>query len=222
MNLIAQYLITIPAVLLAIILHELAHGYTAYRLGDPTARNMGRLTLNPLKHLDPIGALCMIFFHFGWAKPVPINSRFFKNKKRDVALTALAGPLTNFLLSLLSAPIYLMLKRGYINAVLGGESDAFITGLILSLYYFFYYFHIVNLGLCLFNLIPIPPLDGSRILFTFLPAKYYFSVMRYERYFPLALLLVIFAGTKLGFLSRISLLLSSVMESLWMLLPFFK
>ncbi|MBQ9735456.1 MAG: site-2 protease family protein [Clostridia bacterium] len=221
MNLIAQYLITVPAVLLAIILHELAHGYMADRLGDPTPRSMGRLTLNPLKHLDPIGTLCMIFFHFGWARPVPINSRFFKNKKRDIALTALAGPVTNLLLSLLSVPAYLFLERSYVSAVIAGEKEAFFTGVLLSLFYFFYYFHLVNLGLCLFNLIPIPPLDGSRILFAFLPPKYYFSLMRYERYFPLALMLVLLSNAKLGFLSFFSSALSGAMESLWMLLPIF-
>ena len=222
MNRIAQYLITVPAVLLAIIFHELAHGYMADRLGDPTPRSAGRLTLNPLKHLDLVGTVCMIFFHFGWARPVPINSRYFKNQKRDIALTALAGPLTNLLLALFSVPFYLLLEREYVSAVLLGNQETFLTGLILMSFYFFYYFHVVNLGLCLFNLIPIPPLDGSRILFTFLPPKYYFSIMRYERYFSLALLLVILGNARLGFLSFFSSALSGVMESLWMLLPIFR
>ncbi|MBE6568472.1 MAG: site-2 protease family protein, partial [Ruminococcaceae bacterium] len=95
MNRIAQYLITIPAVLLVIVFHELAHGVAAYKLGDPTAKRMGRLSLNPLKHLDPIGALCMVLFHFGWAKPVPVDMRYFRDPKRDMAITALAGPLCN-------------------------------------------------------------------------------------------------------------------------------
>ena len=96
---ISLYLLSIPAVIIALIFHEIAHGFVAYKLGDPTARAMGRLSLNPLKHLDPIGTLCMIFFRFGWAKPVPINTRFFKNPRRDMAITALAGPLTNFLIA---------------------------------------------------------------------------------------------------------------------------
>ena len=222
MNLIAQYLITVPAVLLAIILHELAHGYTADRLGDPTPRAMGRLTLNPLKHLDPIGALCMVFFHFGWARPVPINSRYFKNKKRDIALTALAGPLTNLLLAFLSFPIYALLWKGYVKAAFSGSNAEFLIAFTLMLAYFFYYFHIVNIGLCLFNLIPIPPLDGSRILFALLPPKYYFSIMRYERYFSLLLLLVIFGGVRLGLLSGLSEAISGLMESVWSLLPIFR
>lgn len=222
MNRIAQYLITVPAVLLAIILHELAHGYTADRLGDPTPRSMGRLTLNPLRHLDLVGTLCMIFFHFGWARPVPINSRYFKNGKRDIALTALAGPLTNLLLALISVPVYLLLERSYINAIWAGETETFGARMILTLFYFVYYFHIVNLGLCLFNLIPVPPLDGSRILFTVLPHKYYFSIMRYERYFPLALMLVILFNAKFGFLSFVASALSDAMESLWTLLPIFR
>ena len=94
-----EFLFVIPCVLIALSVHEVSHGWMAYKLGDPTAKNMGRLTLNPLKHLDPIGTLCMIFFHFGWARPVPINTRYFKNNKRDTALTAAAGPISNFIMA---------------------------------------------------------------------------------------------------------------------------
>ena len=102
-------LLSIPAVLIALTVHECAHGYAAYRLGDPTARSLGRLSLNPLKHLDPVGAVFMLFFHFGWAKPVPVNARFFKNPKKGMALTALAGPVTNLFLGLFSAFLYALL-----------------------------------------------------------------------------------------------------------------
>ncbi|MBR3999619.1 MAG: site-2 protease family protein, partial [Clostridia bacterium] len=98
---IIELLFVIPCVLIALTVHEVAHGYMAFRLGDPTARNLGRLTLNPLKHLDPIGTICMIFFHFGWARPVPVNSRYFKKPRRDMALTSAAGPVSNFIMAFL-------------------------------------------------------------------------------------------------------------------------
>ena len=118
MNRIAQYLITIPAVLLVIIFHELAHGVAAYKLGDPTAKRMGRLSLNPLKHLDPIGAVCMVLFHFGWAKPVPVDMRYFRDPKRDMAITALAGPLCNLICAFLAVPLYLLLEKRYISVAI--------------------------------------------------------------------------------------------------------
>ena len=104
-NTITELLFVIPCVLVALSVHEVSHGWMAYRLGDPTAKNLGRLSLNPLKHLDPIGTLCMIFFHFGWARPVPINTRYFKHNRRDTALTALAGPLSNIALAFLGTII---------------------------------------------------------------------------------------------------------------------
>ena len=222
MNLISQYLITIPAVLLAIMLHELAHGYVAYRLGDPTARNMGRLTLNPLRHLDPVGALCMVFFHFGWARPVPVNPRYFRNPKNGMALTALAGPLSNLLFAFLSVPLFMLVSRSYIWVAVEYGIDHFGARILLTLFYFLYYFHSVNLGLCLFNLIPLPPLDGSRILFTFLPPKYYFSVMRYERYIAFGLMLFLLFGARIGLLDTIATACSSLMQRAWSILPIFK
>ena len=221
MNTIAQYLITIPAVLLVIMLHELAHGVVSYKLGDPTAKRMGRLTLNPLKHLDPIGALCMVFFHFGWAKPVPVDMRYFRNPRRDMALTALAGPLCNLLCAFLAVPLYLLLKNAYISVAIQTGGQGFATGLLLTLFYFVYYFHAVNLGLSLFNLIPLPPLDGSRVLFAFLPPRYYYSLMRYERLISLALILFLLTGANFGFLDRIASSIANGMESVWQLLPIF-
>ena len=117
MDSIIYYLLSAAAVLIILTIHEVSHGYVAYRLGDPTARFMGRLSLNPMKHIDPIGAICMVLFHFGWAKPVPINTRFFRNPKRDMALTALAGPLSNFLLAFFVLPIYLLLELAYYHLI---------------------------------------------------------------------------------------------------------
>lgn len=220
MNTVAQYLLTIPAALITIMLHEIAHGYTAYKLGDPTARSLGRLTLNPLKHIDPIGAICMVLFRFGWAKPVPVNPRYFKNPKRGMALTALAGPLANFLLAFLAVPLILLARNGYLT-LLAQAGGGFFPAFLRTLWSFLSVFHLLNLGLGLFNLIPLPPLDGSRILFAFLPARLYFSVMRYERVIALCLILFLLLGANFGFLDRIAQTISNGMVAVWSLLPIF-
>ena len=221
MKQIAEYLITIPAVLLVIMFHELAHGVAAYKLGDPTAKRMGRLSLNPLKHLDPIGALCMVLFKFGWARPVPVDMRYFRNPKRDMAITALAGPLANLLCAFFAVPLFFWIEKGYFSVIFSAGPESFQAGLVLTLFQFVYLFHVVSLGLCLFNLIPLPPLDGSRILFAFLPSRYYYSLMRYERMISLALMLFLLTGANFGFLQLISSRISYAMQSLWQLLPIF-
>ena len=186
-----QFLFVVPCVLIALTFHEFAHGYMAYKLGDPTAKNFGRLTLNPLKHLDPIGTICMIFFHFGWAKPVPINSRYFKKPRRDMALTAAAGPIMNFILAFFGVLVCRILTRIFV--AFPAQSD-FVYYIQYSALTLFSYFHMLNLSLGVFNLIPIPPLDGSRIFYIFLPAKWYFGVMKYEKYIQLALLVLLWTG----------------------------
>ena len=209
------YIFAAGAALIALTAHEYCHGYVAYLQGDPTAKNMGRLTLNPIKHIDPIGALCMIFFRFGWAKPVPINPRYFKNPKKGFALVALAGPAINLILSFLSAGAYLLLWALVKDVAFQSQIwlNAAQNGLL-----FLFIFHSLNLGLAIFNLIPIPPLDGSRILSLILPPKQYFGLMRYERYIYFGLLGWLFIGDFLySFLLRFSLiaqssLLSSVLK----------
>lgn len=198
---IISTLLSIPAVLIALTVHEFAHGYAAYRLGDPTARSLGRLTLNPLKHLDPIGAVCMLFCHFGWAKPVPINPRYFKKPRNGMALTALAGPLSNFLLALLGAFLYVGFQQLY--PVLGpiAASSHLVLRLFEFTLIFFFYFHYINLTLGLFNCLPLPPLDGSRFFLLFLPKRAYFGIMKYERYIALGLMILLFLGAFTGFLS---------------------
>lgn len=175
---ISELVLVAFAVLVTLTVHEYAHGYMAYKLGDNTAKARGRLTLNPIQHIDPVGALCMLFFGFGWAKPVPINPRNFKNYKRGFALTALAGPVSNFILAFLSAGVYLLIFALVKDTAF--ESD-FAYKLIVNLLKFFSVFHSVNVGIALFNLIPIPPLDGSRILNVILPPKTYFAIMKHER-----------------------------------------
>lgn len=186
-----QFLFVVPCVLIALTFHEFAHGYMAYKLGDPTAKNLGRLTLNPLKHLDPIGTICMIFFHFGWAKPVPINSRYFKKPRRDMALTAAAGPIMNFILAFFGVLVCRILTKIFVAFPAQSDFVYYIQYAALTL---FSYFHMLNLSLGVFNLIPIPPLDGSRIFYIFLPQKWYFGVMKYEKYIQLALLVLLWTG----------------------------
>lgn len=168
---LTDYIYIVVAALFAIILHEIAHGLVSTWLGDPTPKRQGRLSLNPLKHLDPIGTLCLIFFHVGWAKPVVVNPDYYKNKKRGMALVALAGPLMNFLLAIFSIIIMAIFVK--VNAY---------SNVLIIIYNFLLYFSVINLGLGIFNLIPIPPLDGSRILGAFLKDDTYEQYMKYERY----------------------------------------
>ena len=179
-------ILTALAVLITLSVHEYCHGYAAYKLGDNTAKNLGRLTLNPIKHIDPIGALCMLLFKVGWAKPLPINPRNFNNPKRDFALTALAGPLSNLIMAFFSAGIYLLIFAIFKNSYF--EPGAFALKLVTNTITFIWIFHSVNIGLGIFNLIPIPPLDGSRLLNVFLPPKAYFGIMKYERQIYFAVL----------------------------------
>ncbi len=172
----------LPA-LICITLHELSHGYVAWRLGDDTAKNMGRLTLNPLKHLDVMGVLMMMVFHVGWAKPVPINMYKFKNPKRGMAISSLAGPACNLLISIVFLFLY-----GVAFATIGpvGIGSYLLQMLELTAY--------MSLSLCIFNLIPIPPLDGSKILFSLMSDEKYYKLMRYERYGMIIMLLLVATG----------------------------
>lgn len=213
-----EILLCVPAALIALSVHEYAHGYAAYRLGDPTARALGRLTLNPLRHLDPIGTLFMILFRFGWAKPVPINARYFKDPRKGMAITAAAGPISNFLMALLAAVLYkLTVLLGNATLSLWQSDIVFFFFTYLSL--FFWIFHVMNLGLGVFNLIPLPPLDGSRIFYIFLPPRWYFGVMKYERQIQIVLLLALALGAFSGLISGIVGFLSDLMFLLVSFIP---
>ena len=209
---ITLLILTAMAALVALTIHEYAHGYVAYRLGDDTAKSMGRLSLNPIKHLDPFGAICMILFHFGWAKPVPIDPRNFKNPRKGFALTALAGPATNIVVGFFTSFFYL-LCLSYFKKTGVAFLDNLQTNIILFLFYFF----TVNVGLGVFNLIPVPPFDGSRILNVILPKKWYFKVMKYERQIYWAVIIWLFFGDtvtdillKIPFIAGVPLLRSVV------------
>ena len=183
-------LLTLPTILIALSAHEAAHGYIAYKLGDRTAFNLGRVTLNPIKHLDPIGALCMLVFGYGWARPVPINARNFRNPRKGMALTALAGPLTNLILGTIGVMLhYLTLAivntDAAYNMIVSNNTALIAVQMILT---FLYYFAFLNFLYTVFNLIPVPPFDGSRIFSVVLPTKVYFKIMKYERYYLIAIL----------------------------------
>ena len=183
-DLLATYLARALALLLAIPFHEAAHAWASYKLGDPTAKNYGRLSLNPLRHFDLLGALCMIFVGFGWAKPVPIaaTSRF-RHPRRDMALSAAAGPLANILLAFFFMIFY---KLVYYLAP-GTQGWVFVFTVLSAMVQ-------VNVTLAVFNLLPVPPLDGSRIFNVFLPQRLYFGVMRYEKYILIAVFALLWSG----------------------------
>ncbi|MCF7801604.1 MAG: site-2 protease family protein [Candidatus Marinimicrobia bacterium] len=179
-------LVSVPPILLALTLHEYAHGWVAYQLGDPTAKLMGRLTLNPLAHLDPFGTLMIFLVRFGWAKPVPVDPRYLQNPKRDMMWIAAAGPGMNMILALASG----ILLRIMMSAGMTGQGTS--TGaLIFMMVYLSVY---INLALAVFNIIPLPPLDGSRILAGLLPNRYAPTLRMLEMRGPMILMGVILLG----------------------------
>jgi Zn-dependent protease len=187
---IVYFLVSLPVVLFSLSVHEASHAFISYKLGDSTARNFGRITLNPLKHLDPFGFICMLLFGFGWAKPVPINARNFKNARRGMAFSAAAGPLSNLILAFINI-LFLVLSYRFLWQNFSGGKYEMIVRLIMMLFYIGLE---LNTALAVFNLLPVPPLDGSRLFYIFLPPKLYFGVMKYERYIMIGVMLLLFLG----------------------------
>ncbi|WP_243112661.1 MULTISPECIES: site-2 protease family protein [Acutalibacteraceae] len=181
-SVISQILATLFIIFCILPLHEFAHGWAAEKLGDHTAKYSGRLTMNPLASFDPVGSLFLLLFGFGWAKPVPIDSRYFKNPKRDTALTAVAGPLSNFLAAWVGGIIYFGL-------ILAARLS--LPGFVQS---FFLAYITINVALAVFNLLPIPPLDGSKILGAFLSNRTLYNYYRYQNVIVMVAFLVLFSG----------------------------
>lgn len=184
MRFIIFLLSSCAVVFITLPIHEFAHGFVATKLGDPTPRYQNRLSLNPLRHIDYLGAAMILLFGFGWAKPVQVNMNYFKNPKRDMAITALAGPTSNIIISFLAGFLLFILRLLPIQIAFFGY-----------VYLFFEYLIWINLYLAFFNLIPIPPLDGSRLLAVFLPDRIYYRIMQYERFFFLLILLLCWKGS---------------------------
>ena len=207
---IMMYICRALVVLLTIPFHESAHALVSHWLGDDTAVRAGRLSLNPMRHFDPLGALCMLVGGVGWAKPVSINPYNYKNPKVGMAVSAAAGPISNLLLAWVSMILY---KICYYSGA--GDAVPFIE-------MFFYYMITMNQSLAVFNLIPVPPFDGSRIALLFLPQRLYFKAMKYERYIMLTVLVRVFLGLldiPLSWLVngmwRLMLQLTGFVELLW-------
>lgn len=190
---VSGLIITAAAILVSLTLHEIAHGFIALRLGDTTARDMGRLSLNPIKHIDIVGALFLLFVGFGWAKPVPVNpTNFQNNRDKGMALVGIAGPLCNLLQALVGGLVLLLLNTAFADSVYPALTAG--SGAFYYLYYFLLYYIQINIVLMVFNLIPIPPLDGSRVLAGFLSPDLRFRYYKAEQFGLIIMLVLCLTG----------------------------
>ncbi len=191
-SVLTDLLFSIIPALVCITLHELSHGAVAYMLGDDTAKRAGRLTLNPIRHIDPWGLVMMVLFRFGWAKPVPVDMYKFKKPRQGMALTALAGPVSNLIIAAVCLFLY-----GFLYGPLYRHGSAFtyrLSEMIMTTAY-------MSLALAVFNILPISPLDGSKVLFAFLSDSAYDKLMRYEKYGMLIVMVLVITGGLSGYLS---------------------
>ncbi|MBQ3054324.1 MAG: site-2 protease family protein [Clostridia bacterium] len=198
---ILEKLYLLPLILISLSVHEVSHGLVAYKLGDGTAKNMGRLSLNPLVHIDIIGTLSMMFFGFGWAKPVPVNFGNLKYKRLGPILVSLAGPFSNIILAIICYCIYVVLQVGGVWGAVGEFFTIYaLSGVVL------------NAVLAAFNIIPIPPLDGSRIVLAFLPYKWQFYVYKYEPIVNIVLFALLYMGVLSPLIDMIAMLVLSSIQ----------
>ncbi len=185
-----QWIYIVPAILISVTLHEMAHGYVSYKLGDPTPKEDGRLSLNPLRHLDPFGTLALLFVGFGWAKPVRVDASYYKDPKTGIVWTAFAGPLINFVLSFLCVlAVVALIRYSYLI-----PANQTITEIFHYLSELLNYTALLSLGQAIFNMIPVPPLDGSKILYGLLPDSVFQWFMRNEQFLSLFIFLLLFSN----------------------------
>lgn len=202
-----ELLITMVLFTFSVTIHEVAHGYAAYKLGDPTAKNYGRLTLNPKNHLDLMGTICILLFGFGWAKPVPVDSRYFEHPKRDNTIVSVAGPLSNLLLAFISLLIF---DKVCNNLFVKGLIPAYVMQACMI---FFVSLASINVSLAIFNLLPIPPLDGSKIFLSWAPYKWRNAIYTIERFGFLGIYIVLMIINRLG-------IMNLIFNAIWKLLSF--
>lgn len=205
MRTLVDLLLSLPAVLWAVSFHEVCHSWASWKLGDPTAKMRGRLSLNPLEHFDLWGTLALLVFRFGWAKPVPIDPRYYKNPRRDIVLVSLAGPAGNFLTALVVGRILRWSAVYLLSGAFGG----------VPLLEVLQYFVIINLGFGLFNLLPIPPLDGSKVFLPLFPRAWQRWIWQYERYGFFVLIALVYTGATAYILGYPLTLLYRLVISPW-------
>lgn len=209
---IINLLISVASRLIAITGHEFAHGWVSYKQGDPTPKYEGRLTFNPLAHLDPVGTILMLVTGFGWARPVGVNPMYYRDRKKGMAITAIAGPIANFIMAFAGILIAVICSiignaMGDELNLLGGVSRVFVS------------FAFTNLSLMVFNLIPIPPLDGSKVLGIFLPNRMYYNVLRYEQYAIILIMILSLTGVFSSIIGGgVSMMISLIMKLINLLL----
>lgn len=199
MEILQSIVFSLVAILIAMTFHEFAHAFASYKCGDPTAKLLGRMTLNPMKHVNPMGIILLLLFGFGWANPVIISARNFKNKRVGMVVTSAAGPLMNFVLSFIALLIYVVFGI----LALANDNNFIISNLSLL----FYYISMYNMSFGIFNLIPLPPLDGSKVVAGFLPAKWQYKYLSLERYSSIIFIALIIVLNRMDFISPLMSLL---------------
>ena len=218
----AFLIIALPIIIfISLTIHEYAHAIVSYSMGDVTAKQRGRLTMNPFAHLNPIGTLCMLLFGFGWANPVPINARYYKNPKRGMAICGIAGPAINMIIGIkaficYNIAVWVGMHPNILNSLplIGIIPESIFETMYVVIAQVFFLVGYYNILLAIFNLLPIPPLDGSRLLYAFLPDKHYFGIMKYERIIMLGMLVLLWIGVFDFFIANVATIIAEGIEAI--------